>query len=75
MCQQVYIRFVDILSKADKSYTKGHMCDSGAGPSSMGIDTTAQTPQSTSTGKNVSTGQSNPHKTSQPFCMIVLQHR
>ena len=64
-----------IFLKLIKAIQKGHTCDSEAGPSSMGMDNIAQTPQSTNTDKNVFTGQSKFYKTSHPFCMIVLQHR
>ena len=63
------IYFVKLIKAAQK----GHTCHSETEPSSVDINTTAQTPRSTNTGKNVFTGQTNFYKTSQPFCMIVLQ--
>ena len=63
------IYFVKLI----KAVQKGHTCHSEAEPSSMDIDTTGKTPRSTNTGKNVFTEHTNFYKTSQPFCMIVLQ--
>ena len=63
------IYFVKLI----KAIQKGHTCDSEAEPSSMDIDTTAQTPRLMNTGQNVFTGQSNFYKTSQPFCMVLLK--
>ena len=69
------LRAIIYFVKLIEAIQKGRTCDSEAEPSSMDIDTAAQTRRSTNTGQNVFTGQSNFYKTFQPFCMIVSQRR